>query len=282
MFGRMSWRSAIKPGLFRLSGRSPIHMFDALVPKDWGSRLIARDLAYADHRRGKLDLYAPRRAEGPLPVIAFFYGGSWNSGEKEAYSFVGRALAARGFLVAIPDYRLVPEVRFPVFLEDCAAAVRWVVANAAAHGGDAGRVVLAGHSAGAYNAAMLALDPQWLGDAKAAVRGLVGIAGPYDFLPLDTAVTRAAFGQAPDLAMTQPTHFGGPGAVPALLLAGAEDTTVRPVQTKRLAQRIRAETRFYPGIGHVAILAAVAMPLRGRAPVLADVARFAKAVTGAG
>jgi acetyl esterase/lipase len=215
-------------------------------------------------------------------VIVFFYGGSWNSGEREAYSFVGRALAARGFLVAVADYRLVPEVRFPAFLEDCAAAVRWVVAHAAGYGGDGARVVLAGHSAGAYNAAMLALDPRWLGAARSAVRGLVGLAGPYDFLPLDSAVTRAAFGGAGNLKLTQPVHFGRADAVPALLLSGAEDRTVRPVQTKRLAERIGAEVRLYPGTGHVAILAALAMPLRRKAPVLADVARFAREVTSGG
>src|SRR3546814_8631076 len=104
-------------------------------------------------------------------------------------SDLGRAFAAQGFVVAVPDYRLVPKVRFPAFVEDSAAAVKWVRAHIARFGGDPDRIVLAGHSAGAYNAAMLAVDPQWLGPDRAAVKGWATLAGPYEFLPLDTRRT---------------------------------------------------------------------------------------------
>jgi acetyl esterase/lipase len=186
--------------------------------------------------------------------------------------------------VVIPDYRLVPEVRYPAFLEDGAAAVRWVRTNIAAHGGDPDRLVLAGHSAGAYNAAMLALDPRWLGADRAAVRGLVGLAGPYDFLPLDVASTREAFGEVRDLPSTQPVNLASAGDPPALLVAGANDTLVRPRQTALLAERLRAsgvmaDTRLYPKVGHVGVMTALAKPLRGKAPVLADVTAFATKVT---
>jgi hypothetical protein len=136
------------------SACSPLLVFNAVMPKDGGVRVAARDIPYgADHRQ-QLDVYVPSGpTAGPRPIIVFFYGGSWNSGVKNGYGFVGRALAARGFVVAIPDYRLVPQVRFPAFLEDGAAAVRWMRGHAAQYGGDPDRVVLAGHSAGAYNAA---------------------------------------------------------------------------------------------------------------------------------
>jgi acetyl esterase/lipase len=264
---------------------SPLRTFDALVPKDRGVERVARDLAFAEGPRRRLDLYAPTGPRaGPLPVIVFFYGGSWNSGVKEGYGFAGRALAAQGFLVAIPDYRLVPEIRFPGFLEDSAAAVRWVRANAARFGGDPDRIVLAGHSAGAYNAAMLSLDPRWLGADRAAVKGFAGLAGPYSFLPLDVDSTRAAFSAAPDLQATQPIRFASAGDPPALLLAGSEDNLVRPAQAAALAAALRqagasAETRLYPGIGHVGIVTALARPWRGKAPVLADVGEFARRVT---
>ena len=104
---------------------SPLRTFDAIVPKDGGVRVVAKNAAFGADPRQRLDLYAPRRvAAEPLPVIVFLYGGSWNSGAKAGYAFVGRALAARGFVVAIPDYRLVPAVRYPAFLEDNAAAAR--------------------------------------------------------------------------------------------------------------------------------------------------------------
>jgi acetyl esterase/lipase len=269
-----------------LAGCSPLTAFNGVVPKDRGGVLLARGEAYGAHPRQRLDIYAPRKlaAGARVPVIVWFYGGSWSSGDRQGYAFAGRALASRGFVVAVPDYRLVPEVRYPAFLEDSAAAVKWLRANVARHGGDPDRLVLAGHSAGAYNAAMLALDPRWLGADRGAVRGLVGLAGPYDFLPLDVAATRNAFGHVADLPDTQPVNHAGAGDPPALLVAGANDTLVRPRQTALLAQRlnaagVRAETRLYPGVGHVGVMTALSRPLRGKAPVLQDVADFAGRVT---
>jgi acetyl esterase/lipase len=269
-----------------LGACSPLTAFNTVIPKDRGGVLLARDLAYGSNPRQRLDLYGPRKLEPgtKLPLIVWFYGGSWSSGSKAGYAFAGRALAARGFLVAVPDYRLVPEVRYPGFLQDSAAAVTYLRANVGKYGGDAERLVLAGHSAGAYNAAMLALDPRWLGEGRAAVKGLIGLAGPYHFLPLDAAATRDAFGQVADLAFTQPLNFADAGDPPALLLHGADDTLVRPRQSTALAERLTqagvpAQSRLYPGIGHIAIMTALAKPLRGKAPVLDDAAAFALRVT---
>jgi acetyl esterase/lipase len=281
-------RRLAAPLLLVLASCSPLKTFNALVPKDAGAAVVARDQAFAPGERGRIDLYAPKRAgSGRLPVIVFFYGGSWNSGTKEGYGFVGRALAAQGFLVAIPDYRLVPEVRFPGFLEDGAAAVRWVRANAARFGGDGERIVLVGHSAGAYNAAMLSLDPQWLGKDRQAVKGFAGLAGPYDFLPLDGPVTRAAFGQASDLRATQPVNFASAGDPPTLLLVAGKDNLVGPQNAIRLAAALSragvpVETRTYPDVGHAGLVTAFSTLLRGKAPVVRNVADFARRVTSVG
>jgi acetyl esterase/lipase len=263
----------------------PLGTFNALMPKDRASARVARDLPYAAGERAKLDVYAPRaRAARPRPVILFFYGGSWNSGRRQGYAFAARALAARGFVVVVPDYRLVPEARYPDFLRDCAAAVRWARRHAGEYGGDGERIVLTGHSAGAYNAAMLALDPGLLGPDRAVVRGFAGLAGPYDFLPLDDASTIAAFGAWPNPGETQPTTHAAAGAPPALLLHGEGDSRVKPRNSRKLAARLRAagndvELKLYPGLSHVEILTALAIPFRRRAPVLADVAGFARSVT---
>jgi acetyl esterase/lipase len=259
---------------------SPLGTFDRLVPKDRGGALVARGLAYGPDSRQRLDVYAPRSGcEQPRPVVVFFYGGSWNSGTRAGYAFVGRALAAQGFVTVIPDYRLVPEVHYPAFVEDGAAAVRWVTANAGKYCGDGRSIVLMGHSAGAYIAAMLAVDPRWLEGTRAAIKGLVGLAGPYDFAPFDVDASRAAFGQVSDPAETQPVTWAGAGDPPALLLYGTDDTVVRPRNSEALAARLRAggvavERRAYPGLGHVGILLALARPFRGRAPVLRDAATF--------
>lgn len=266
--------------LLLLGGCSTLTVFDTLVPKDRGGKLVASAIAYGTDARQRLDVYAPR-ASGTRdrPTVVFFYGGSWNSGSRTGYAFVGRALAARGFVVVIPDYRLVPHVRYPAFVEDGAAAVRWTLAHEHDYGGASGRVILMGHSAGAYIAAMLAVDKRWLEADHAAVKGLIGLAGPYDFAPFDVDASRAAFGNWPRPADTQPVTWAGAGDPPALLAFGAEDQTVRPRNSEALAARLRAggvpvELRSYPKLGHVGLLLALARPFRGRASVLDDVARF--------
>ncbi|MEQ1616842.1 MAG: alpha/beta hydrolase [Terricaulis sp.] len=257
--------------------------FDALAPRDGGVARVARGARYGLHPRQQVDLYAPRGADGPLPVIVFIHGGSWRNGDRRDYNFLGSALAAQGFLAALPNYRLVPEARFPTFVEDCAAAVRWVQDNAASHGGDPDRIVLMGHSAGAYNAMMLALDERYLATAgvnASRIRGAIGLAGPYDFIPFDVPATQDAFGAAPDPQATQPVRFARADAPPLLLLWGADDTTVGPRNITSLEHATRevggqVEAKTYPGLDHVEIMLALSRPFRGKAPVLADVARFA-------
>jgi len=265
---------------------SPVRAFDTIMPKDGESRLVAADLPYGEGPRRKLDIYAPtKRTEKPLPIIIFIYGGSWASGTREGYHFAARALAASGFVTVVPDYRLVPEVRFPGFVEDCAAAVKWTRAHARAFGADPDRIVLVGHSAGAYNAAMLALDPRFLGPDRAAIKGFAGLAGPYDFLPLDGEITQRAFGNWASPIETQPIHYAAAGVPPVLLLHGGDDETVWPKNSINLNARLRglgasSQLKIYPGVGHVGIVTSLAKPFRSKAPVLADVTRFARQVTG--
>ncbi|RIV82758.1 alpha/beta hydrolase [Aurantiacibacter zhengii] len=272
-----------------LTACSTLGTFNSLVPKDGGAERAAQDISFGSLPRQKLDLYRPTQAyaegsQSELPVIVFIHGGSWQDGNKDGYSFVGRALASRGFVVAIPNYRLVPDVRYPAFLQDNAAAVTWVIENITQYGGDPSRIVLVGHSAGAYNAAMLALDERWLGSGRQNVRGFVGLAGPYDFLPLDGEVTQAAFGNEENLETTQPISFATADDPPVLLLHGADDTTVYPRNSETLGDRLvqsgaNARSEIYPGLGHVGILTALARPFRGEAPVLDDTTEFAREVT---
>ncbi|MDH7639347.1 alpha/beta hydrolase [Sphingomonas oryzagri] len=268
-----------------VSACSPLKVFNGIVPKDGGARLALRDASFGPDPRQRLDIYVPGAPSAQArPIIVFFYGGSWNSGTKSGYSFVGRALASRGFVVAIPDYRLVPQVRYPTFLEDNASAVRWVRTHSQEFGGDADRLILAGHSAGAYNAAMLALDPRWLGEDRKAVRGLIGLAGPYDFLPFDGPVVQKTFEGVGDPVDTQPVHHVRAGDPSAFLATGDKDDTVRPANSDALAAKLRAagsavDRRRYPDIGHAGLVTAIARPLRGRAAVLDDMTVFAERVT---
>ncbi|MFT4053172.1 MAG: alpha/beta hydrolase [Novosphingobium sp.] len=259
-------------------------MFNAVMPKDGGTVLAVQGAAFGPDPRQRVDVYRPRgTSPTPRPIIVFFYGGSWNSGTRRGYSFVGRALASRGFVVAIPDYRLVTQVRYPTFLEDNAAAVQWVRSHADEFGGDRQRLILAGHSAGAYNAAMLALDPRWLGQDRRVVRGLIGLAGPYDFLPFDGAVVKRTFEGSGEPTLTQPVHYAKAGSPPAFLATGDKDDVVRPANSDALAKKlqaagVRVERRRYPDVGHAGLVTAIAKPLRGRASVLDDMVDFADSV----
>jgi len=254
---------------------------NALVPSG-GYRVIA-DRAYGPDPRQRLDLYVPDGAGDGTPLLVFFYGGGWESGAREDYLFVGQAFASRGYIVAIPDYRLYPQIRYPVFIEDAAAAFAWLRREAdAATGVGAGPVYLAGHSAGAYIAAMLALDRRWLAAegfaACDSISAVAGLAGPYDFLPLTGRTLKAIFGD-PAPPATQPVNRVDGRAPPLLLIAGTDDTTVLPRNTLALAAAIRAaggaaQDIVYPDIGHVALAASLASPLRSLAPTLDDVDGF--------
>lgn len=262
-----------------LGGCSGTALLNALTP-EVGYRVVA-GLAYGDHPRQRLDLYVPQDAGG-APVVVFFYGGRWQEGSREDYRFAAQALVSRGYVVAVPDYRLHPEVGFPAFVEDGAAAVAWVHREVAAYGGDGERLVLAGHSAGAHIGALLALDGRYLaaaGPGREIVRGFIGLAGPYDFLPLRAADLQTLFGPPAARPRSQPIRYVDGEAPPMLLAHGLADRLVEPGNSRRLAGAVAAaggdaELALYPGRGHVSLVASLARPLRFHAPVLADMDRF--------
>jgi acetyl esterase/lipase len=263
-----------------LSACSPVTVLNALAPR--AGITETRDVPYASGARHQLDIYAPEQS-GPAPVVVFIYGGGWKDGDKGDYRFVAAALAARGFMTVVPDYRLFPQVRFPVFLQDNAAAVAWTRANIARYGGDPRRIFLMGHSAGAYNVAMLTLDRQWLGatglDPDRDILGAIGLAGPYDFLPLHDPELEDIFAPSGELRLSQPITFARGDAPPMFLSAGSDDTTVLPRNTTNLAAAIRhdggaVQERIYPGVNHIKIIGAMAGLLRWVAPSMADVTAF--------
>ena len=261
----------------------PLALFSRFAPKDAGGRPAAAGVAYGPDPRQRLDVYAPvRPSAAPAPVVVFFYGGGWDSGDRRYYGWVGRALASHGFVTVIPDYRLVPKHLFPDFVEDGAAAVAKTREIAATYGGDPDRIALVGHSAGAHTAVLLALDPRYLehaGVEMRSIRAAVGLAGPYDFYPFDVPSTIAAFGHAADPEHTQPIRFVRADAPPLLLAHGDEDTVVAPKHAVALYDAIRnaggdAELKMYPGRDHVDLVLALSRPFRKRIPLLEDVTRF--------
>lgn len=246
---------------------------------------VETGLAYGpDAAMHRLDIYRPEGAQGPLPVIIFIHGGSWRDGNRTNYAFAGRGIAQAGFVAVVVDYRKAPDHRFPAFVQDVASAVLWARANIAAHGGDPDRITISGHSAGAHIAAMVALDGQWLtkaGGKPEDVKALVGIAGPYDFLPFTTEAAKDAFKGTTYLEITQPISFARPDAPPALLLTGDADEKVKPRNSHALAaalvqQGARATVKLYPGLDHSDTAMALSKLFRSKGSVLQDMADFAR------
>ncbi len=246
-----------------------------------GGIKLTRSIAYAERSRHRLDVCRPAGAAA-APVVVFFYGGAWRSGNKEFYRYVAKALARRGYVAVVPDYRIYPEARYPDFLEDGAQVVRWVKDNVARFDGDPNKIFLKGHSAGAHIAAMLAIDARWLRnvglDPGCDIAGLIGIAGPYDYMPLRDETLKLIFGGA-DRPETQPILHVAPGAPPTLLMTGSRDRLVEPGNSTRLAARLvaagnAATVKTYARVGHYLIVAAIAPVLRFLVPVLRDVDAF--------
>ncbi|NYT75639.1 alpha/beta hydrolase [Alcaligenaceae bacterium] len=261
---------------------SPLTLLNALAWSDTKSVAI-KNLSYGNETRQKLDIYSPIHTEVPPDVVVFFYGGNWNSGSRKQYGFVGKALASRGIMTVVADYRLSPQVTYPAFVEDAAQAVAWTLKHIGEYGGNASKVFVAGHSAGAYNAAMVALDPRWLakyGESPAALQGWVGIAGPYDFLPIVAPSIKPAFLYPNTPPDSQPIRHVTAAAPPSLLISGSADKVVNPVRNSAgLAVALRAvhvpvQTVVLDGVGHGLLVGAFAPLLRSYLPVLDDVSAF--------
>lgn len=263
-----------------LAACTPAALLNGLVPSEGYG--VVKDVAYGGDDRQRLDLYVPEEIASPAPILVFFYGGSWKSGERSYYRFVGEAFAARGYLVVIPDYRLYPAARFPVFVEDGAQALKWVARNATSFGGDPDRIILAGHSAGAHLAALLLFDQRYLSAVafeRQRILGLVGLAGPYAFNPLAYGGTRSVFATVDYPDQARPIAFVDGSEPPVLLMHGEKDSTVELVNAYKLARRIReaggeARVLTYPQRTHIGLILSLAAPFRGRDSVHADMLIF--------
>lgn len=286
-----AFRPAVALGacLLALTGCTPLGLLDAVVP-GWGyAERFAR--AYGEHPRQAVDVYRPKAALEPgakLPLVVFFYGGRWQAFERHEFRFVGEALASRGFVAVLPDARNFPEVKFPLFVEDAARAVKWARDHAAELGADPARLVLMGHSAGAHQAMMLALDQRFLaaqGLPAGAVRAAVGMSGPYDFLPFTDEDIKQLMGPPASWPETQPVRFVDAQDPPLFLQYGLKDDVVYPhnarnLRDKAIAAGVEAKLVEYENLDHYGVVAALAAPLRFLGPVLDDAVAFIRAQVG--
>jgi len=266
-----------------ISACTQLSLLAVNTPALFGAYRRDADLQYGVLAKQRLDVYTPTKNSGQkLPIVIFLHGGGWNSGDKNQYRFVGAALAEQGWIGVSVNYRLYPAVKYPAFMDDAALAVKYVHEHATEWGGDSQKIYLMGHSAGAHIATMLALDNEFLqkiGGDSHWLRGVIGVAGPYDFIPFTFDYMHDLFGPEANYAQSQPVNYARADAPPLLLLHGMTDTNVLPRNTIKLVAAMQrqggnVQAHYYEGVNHTDIIAAMSMPARGRAPTLADMKKF--------
>jgi acetyl esterase/lipase len=279
-------RRSVFSGLAALTATacSKLVFVAANVPAAFGSYTRHAHLAYGGDRHQRVDVYVPegRAPGGPRPLVVFWYGGRWTTGDKDDYRFVGAALAGMGYVAVLPNYRHYPAVKMTGFMDDAALAVLWARDHGAEFGADPQRLYLMGHSAGAHIAALVSLDPRYFaatGRTVPHIAGLIGLSGPYDFLPLTDADLEDMFGPPERYEQSQPIHFVSRHSPPAFLVHGLKDQSVAPKNSVNLAAAlnahgVRAELKLYATLSHADTVAALSLPARGRAPILSEIAAF--------
>ncbi|MFA6228882.1 MAG: alpha/beta hydrolase [Rhodanobacter sp.] len=278
-------RIALVFGVLLLLGGCRTVLFGALNSTDQHRGIVMlHDQTFDLAAHLALDIFRPMHALH-APIVVFFHGGDWTHGKRQWYRFVGTALAARGVITMIPDYREYPKVNWHGFMQDAAHAVAWAHTHAAQFGGDPQSLFVMGHSSGGQIAALLATDPSWLAADSLSLHdlaGFIGLAGVYHFVPLPKkeAGMREIFGTQPsDQQRADPYTFVSPDDPPMLLLQGTADQQVDPAESIALARKAQAahddaELKLYPGVGHMALVFALTRPMRNTAPTLDDVLAF--------
>ena len=268
---------------FLSSACSPVKVLNSLVPEA-GYELVSA-VEYGSHQRQKLDIYLPKNpqiSDTLKKVVIFYYGGNWDSGERADYKFAAEALVSEGYIVVVPDYRVYPEVLFPGFMADPVSAAKWVKTNIKKYHGDGDKIFLAGHSAGAHIAVMMAINAEYLAVASLKPNdfaGVIGLAGPYDFLPLKSARLKTIFGAESEQWKSQPINFVNGKNPPLMLAIGMKDGTVWPRNSINLAKKIKekngqVEIVEFASYAHVDMVAKLAKPLRGNGALLKSIIDF--------
>ena len=257
-----------------LASCSGVSILNTITPS--GSYKLTKDISYTDGARQALDIYAPDDPKVDAPIVVYIHGGSWSEGDKKIYKFIGEAFASEGYTTVIPNYRLYPDAVYPEFVNDTAAAIAFTAKRFKRP------IIVVSHSAGAYNAMMVTVDPSYLKaqgmDVCETIAGTVGLAGPYGAFPLK---------EEPYITIFPNKHMGDDAPVqrklgptpPVFLPIGDKDTTVSDLHSRELAKKIKArggkvEFKLYPGLNHTDVVKVLSKYFDEDASLKADILTF--------
>lgn len=231
-----------------------------LTPKK-GYRTL-HNIAYGLRARHRLDLYISESGNH-RPLIVFVHGGAWSHGDKRDYRFVGEAFARFGYDVAVINYQLAPQHKFPCYVDDLALALEFLNHQQSKFAISTAKIALMGHSAGAFNIASLLYNPRnFESPIRQNIRTIIGIAGPYHFDYKGDPLAEPAFNQQVPYQQVMPYYFVEKNDIQHYLFLADNDQLVEPknsydFQEKLLEQGNHCEVRVIPRTGHVSIMGSV-------------------------
>ena len=224
---------------------------------------IQENVAYGLRARHRLDLFRTQTPREHRPLIVFVHGGAWMHGDKKDYRFIGEAFAKEGFDVAVINYHLAPEHIFPASIDDLSLALNYLNVHQLKYQISTEKVVLMGHSAGAFNVMSALYHPQpYEIQCRSQITAIIGLAGPYHFDYKGDPICADAFDQNRPYQEVMPYYFVESNTVKHYLLVAENDDVVGLSNAVDLDRRLKEKGNYsqlwtVPRIGHISMIGSV-------------------------
>jgi len=224
---------------------------------------VQENVAYGLRARHRLDLFHTQTPREHRPLIVFVHGGAWMHGDKKDYRFIGEAFAKEGFDVAVINYHLAPEHIFPASIDDLSLALNYLNVHQLKYQISTEKVVLMGHSAGAFNVMSALYHPKpYEIQCRSQITAIIGLAGPYHFDYKGDPICADAFDQNRPYQEVMPYYFVESNRVKHYLLVAENDDVVGLSNAVDLDRRLKEKGNYsqlwtVPRIGHISMIGSV-------------------------